>query len=79
MSEEKITYRIEALEDNTILAFAPDSDVPSMTFPAWPSGDPWLDADEGKLWADRIINQGLQVPQSPYGINNSSEERLPLL
>jgi hypothetical protein len=77
MSEERITYRIEALEDNTILAFAPDSDVPSMTFPAWPSGDPWLDADEGKLWAERIINQGLQVPQGPYVIN--PEERFPLL
>jgi hypothetical protein len=79
MSEEKITYRIEALEDNTILAFMPDRDQPIATFATWPSGDAWLNADEGKLWVERIMNQGLQVPQAPYGIDNSSEERLPLL
>jgi hypothetical protein len=77
MSEEKITYRIEALDDNTILAFAPDSDIPVMTFPTWPSGDPWLDADEGKLWAERLINQGLQVPSAPYIID--PQERFPLI
>jgi hypothetical protein len=79
MSTKKVTYRIEASEDNTIMAFLPDGNKPVATFPSWPSGHPWLDADEGKLWVDRIINQGLQVPQAPYGINGSSEERLPLL
>jgi hypothetical protein len=79
MSTEKVIYRIEALENNTIMVYMPNGTEPIATFPTWPSGDPWLDADEGKLWVDRIINQGLQVPEAPYGIDNSSEERLPLL